>query len=87
MEWSELMTGDARCVVDIEGLTVTLRPMKAGELADCCKEGDMDIFHMISSSVVEPAISAESVRGLTPKVFARLAEECHKINGTDEDLE
>ena len=87
MEWSELMTGDARSVVDIEGMTVTLRPMKAGELADCCKDGEMDIFNMIAASVVEPTISADDVRGLTPKAFARLAEECHKANGTDEDLE
>lgn len=87
MTWSELMTGETEKTIKLEGLEVTLSPMKAGALADCCKEGEMDVFEMVSTTVKEPKITAEEARGLKPGTFAKLASECHKVNGTDEDLE
>lgn len=87
MEWSELMTGDGVRKINLEGLEITLRPMKAGALADCCKDGEMDVFAMISSTVSSPPITTEEARQLKPGTFARLASECHKANGTDEALE
>ena len=87
MTWSELMTGDSEATITLDGLKITLRQMGAGALADCCTDSDVDVFAMIAATVTDPPLTAAEARQLKPGSFARLAAECHKVNGTDEALE
>ena len=86
-KWAALIQGDTGHKVTIEGLVIELKPIMAGALADCCTNGEIDVFAMIAATVVQPPISAEEVRKLSPGAFATLAAECHKTNGTNDALE